>query len=159
MTFKVYLKANDRIFVNGAVLRVDRKTTLEFLNDVSFLLQSQILQPEQADTPLKQLYYVVQIMLMAPNDTEAAFGVYRAQLPSVMQTFSNPKIVSELKNVDRLVHEKSYHSAMKTIRELFKLEAAILEPGSDQLADKLKAAAELMRRNESLQSQQKSASA
>lgn len=159
MTFKVYLKANDRIFVNGAVLRVDRKTTLEFLNDVSFLLQSQILQPEQADTPLKQLYYVVQIMLMAPNDIEAAFGVYRAQLPSVMQTFSNPKIVSELKNVDRLVHEKSYHSAMKTIRELFKLEAAILEPGSDQLADKLKVAAELMRRNESLQSQQKSASA
>lgn len=159
MTFKVYLKANDRIFVNGAVLRVDRKTTLEFLNDVSFLLQSQILQPEQADTPLKQLYYVVQIMLMAPNDTEAAFSVYRAQLPAVMQAFSNPKIVSELKNVDRLVHEKSFHSAMKTIRELFKLEAAILEADSGHLVEKLNAAADLMRRSEASKQQQKSASA
>lgn len=126
MTFKVYMKANDRIFVNGAVLRVDRKTTLEFLNDVNFLLQSQIIQPEKADTPLKQLYYVVQIMLMAPNDTDAAFSVYRSQMPMLLDTFTDPKIIATLKNIDQLVHEKSFHSAMKLIRELFKIESEIL---------------------------------
>ena len=146
MTFKVYLKANDRIFINGAVLRVDRKTTIEFLNDVSFLLESQILQPEQADTPLKQLYYVVQIMLMAPNDTMSAFDIYRGQLPALMQTFTNPKIVNELKNVDRMVHEKSFHSAMKSIRELFNIEAAIMAGETSAMADTLKSAAEFMRR-------------
>lgn len=125
MTFKVYLKANDRIFVNGAVMRVDRKTTLEFLNDVDFLLQSQILQPEKADTPLKQLYYVVQIMLMAPNDTDAAFSVFRSQVPALLQNFTDKKIIGDLKIIDQLVHEKKFHSAMKLIRDLFKLEGEI----------------------------------
>jgi flagellar biosynthesis repressor protein FlbT len=146
MSFKVYLKANDRIFVNGAVLRVDRKTTIEFLNDISFLLESQILQPTQADTPLKQLYYVVQIMLMSPNDTDAAFAVFKGQLQALIGTFTNLKIVNELKNVDRLVHEKSFHSAMKSIRELFKVEAAILTGESNDMANTLKSAAEVMRR-------------
>jgi flagellar protein FlbT len=146
MSFKVYLKANDRIFINGAVLRVDRKTTMEFLNDVSFLLESQILQPEQADTPLKQLYYVVQIMLMAPNDTDSAFTVYRGQLPILMETFTSSKIVNELKDIDRLVHEKSFHSAMKSIRELFKIESAILSGETSVMANTLKSAAEVMRR-------------
>ncbi|MFZ1774013.1 MAG: flagellar biosynthesis repressor FlbT [Rhizobiaceae bacterium] len=146
MTFKVYLKVNDKIFINGAVLRVDRKTTIEFLNDVSFLLESQIIQPEQADTPLKQLYYVVQIMLMSPNDTDAALAVYRGQMPTLMETFTSPKINNELKDIDRLVHEKSFHTAMKSIRELFKIEAAILSGETSVMANTLKSAADVMRR-------------
>ena len=33
-SFKIFLKANERIFINGAVIRVDRKVSLELLNDV-----------------------------------------------------------------------------------------------------------------------------
>lgn len=145
ITFKVSLKANERIYVNGAVIRVDRKTSLEFLNDVNFLLENHILQSDQADTPLKQLYYVVQIMLMAPNDTEAAFSVYRAQMSPLLRSFTNEKILNELKNVDRLVHEKSYYEAMKGIRELFKIEATIISGEATTFADTLKSAAEAMR--------------
>ncbi|OYW35186.1 MAG: hypothetical protein B7Z45_06885 [Azorhizobium sp. 12-66-6] len=34
------LRPGEKIYVNGAVLRVDRKVTLELLNDVTFLLES-----------------------------------------------------------------------------------------------------------------------
>ena len=62
-TLRISLKSGERIFINGAVLRVDRKVALEFLNDVTFLLENHVLQPEDATTPLKQLYFIAQMIL------------------------------------------------------------------------------------------------
>ena len=42
-TLKISLKANEKIYVNGAVIKTDRKVTLEFLNIVGCnLLQVRI---------------------------------------------------------------------------------------------------------------------
>ncbi len=71
-TLKISLKANEKIYVNGAVLKADRKVTLEFLNDVHFLLENHVLQAEEANTPLKQLYFILQIMLINPEGADQA---------------------------------------------------------------------------------------
>ena len=62
----IHLKRGGKLYVNGAVLRVDRRTSLEFLNDVSFLLENHVMQAEDARTPLRQLYFIVQSMLIDP---------------------------------------------------------------------------------------------
>ena len=69
------LRAGERIYINGAVLRVDRKVTLELMNDVTFLLEQHVMQPEQATTPL-QLYFIVQIMLIEPAKAEQARNLF-----------------------------------------------------------------------------------
>ncbi len=66
-TLKISLKPNEKIYLNGAVIRVDRKVTIELLNDVQFLLESHVLQANEASTPLRQLYFMVQIMLIDPQ--------------------------------------------------------------------------------------------
>ena len=43
-TLKISLKPNEKIYINGAVLRVDRKVSIELLNDVQFLLENHVLQ-------------------------------------------------------------------------------------------------------------------
>ncbi|MGH6860361.1 MAG: flagellar biosynthesis repressor FlbT, partial [Phyllobacterium sp.] len=63
---KISLRAGEKLYVNGAVLRADRKVSLEFMNDVSFLLESHVLQTDQTTTPLRQLYFAAQIMLVDP---------------------------------------------------------------------------------------------
>jgi hypothetical protein len=63
---KISLKPNEKIYINGAVVRVDRKVTVELMNDVQFLLESHVIQAEDASTPLKQLYFILQVMLMNP---------------------------------------------------------------------------------------------
>ena len=73
----ISLRGGEQIYVNGAVLRVDRKVTLELINDVAFLLEGQVMQVADATTPLRQLYFVVQLMLMSPNDIDDAKAVYR----------------------------------------------------------------------------------
>ena len=65
-TLKITLKPGEKIYVNGAVIRTDRKVSLEFMNDVQFLLENHVMQPEAAVTPLRQLYFVVHIMLISP---------------------------------------------------------------------------------------------
>ena len=39
----ISLRSGEKIYINGAVLRVDRKVTLELINDVTFLLESQVM--------------------------------------------------------------------------------------------------------------------
>lgn len=125
-TFKVSLKPNERIYINGAVIRFDRRTSLEFLNDVQFLLESHVLQPEQADTPLKRLYFTIQIQLMSPNDIAAARHTFNDLLMDLLATFDDEEILAELKSVDRLVKEARYHEAMKTLRALYPHEQRLL---------------------------------
>ncbi|MBN9070474.1 MAG: flagellar biosynthesis repressor FlbT [Rhizobiales bacterium] len=122
-SFKVSLKAGEKIYINGAVVRVERKTTLEFLNDVQFLMEGHVMQADQATTPLRQLYFAVQIMLMAPRDAEAARDMFRKSMPLLLATFESTEICNKLKLVDRLVGEEQIFEALRTIRSLFPLEA------------------------------------
>jgi len=131
-TFKITLKPNEKLYVNGAVIRADRKVSLEFLNDVQFLLEAHVLQADQASTPLRQLYFTVQVMLMNPEGAEAARRLFRESLPRLLATFSDPQVLARLKHVDRLVSEDRPYEAMKAIRALYPIEARILEPNLEQ---------------------------
>ncbi|MBN9068190.1 MAG: flagellar biosynthesis repressor FlbT [Rhizobiales bacterium] len=129
-TLKISLKANEKIYINGAVVSVDRKTTIELLNETQFLLESHVLQPEQASTPLKQLYFILQIILMNPGNAEQARDMFRQSLPLLLDSFRNEQILSSLKHIDRLVAEGHVYDALKTIRGLYSLEDEILYGGS-----------------------------
>jgi flagellar protein FlbT len=133
-TLKISLKANEKIYINGAVVSVDRKTTIELLNETQFLLESHVMQPEQASTPLRQLYFILQIMLMNPGNADQARGMFRRSLPLLLDSFRNEHILSSLKHIDRLVAEGHVYDALKTIRGLYSLEDEILYGGRSKPA-------------------------
>ena len=126
-TQKISLKPGEKIYVNGAVLRVDRKVSLELLNDVQFLLENHVLQPEDASTPLRQLYFIVQVMLMNPGGTGEALAMFRRSLPLLIASFSDERVKGGLKEIDRLVGEGHVYEALKAIRALYPIERGILE--------------------------------
>ncbi|TGR95006.1 flagellar biosynthesis repressor FlbT, partial [bacterium M00.F.Ca.ET.191.01.1.1] len=80
-TLKISLKPNEKIYINGAVIRVDRKVTIELMNDVQFLLESHVIQADQASSPLRQLYFILQVMLMNPASACEARDMFRRSLP------------------------------------------------------------------------------
>lgn len=132
---KIYLRANERIFINGAVLRVDRKVSLELLNDTTFLLENHVIQKEDADTPLKQLYFVVQLMLMDPAAKDQAMAVFRDMVKDMLAAISNEELLNGIKTVDVDVSSGNPFPALKTIRSLFPVEAEILAAPEAGLAD------------------------
>ncbi|MGY3617838.1 flagellar protein FlbT [Bradyrhizobium sp. USDA 10063] len=125
----ISLRGGERIYVNGAVLRVDRKVTLELINDVTFLLESQVMQVTDATTPLRQLYFVVQLMLMSPHDVEETKAVYRLQRSGLLAAAENAEILDGLEQIDKLVESKRYYEALRKIRALFEVEQVILAGG------------------------------
>ena len=128
---KISLKPNEKIYINGAVLRVDRKVSIELLNDVQFLLENHVLQADQASTPLRQLYFIVQVMLMNPDGAGEALSMFRKTLPLLLANFTDERMKSALKDVDRQVGEGHVYEALKAIRALYPIEKSILEQGSE----------------------------
>lgn len=123
-SFRISLKPAERIYINGAVIRVDRRVSLEFLNDVQFLLENHVLQAEQANTPLRQLYFIAQVMVMSPNDSTAARTLFRERLETLLASGMEARALAELKTVDQWVAEGKVFPALKVIRSLFAHEGA-----------------------------------
>ena len=134
-TLKVSLRAGERIFINGAVMRVDRKTSIELLNDVTFLLESHVMQAEAATTPLRQLYFIVQMMLIDPANTVAAREAFTRTYALLLATSSNVAMRDGLMDVADLVGRDRPYDGLKCLRALMPMEEAILadaEPPANQ---------------------------
>ena len=130
-TLKISLKPNEKIYVNGAVIRVDRKVTVELMNDVQFLLESHVIQADDASTPLKQLYFILQVMLMNPAGAAGARDMFRRSLPLLLASFEDTQICAALKQIDRMVGEDHIYDALKAIRALYPLERRALGGNDD----------------------------
>ena len=68
MALKVKLKPNERIIVAGAsITNGGSAATLIIGNRVPVLRERDILKQEEADSPAKRIYFVVQVMYVDPN--------------------------------------------------------------------------------------------
>ncbi|MFQ0815590.1 flagellar biosynthesis repressor FlbT [Brucella anthropi] len=123
---RLSLRAGERIFINGAVLKADRKVSLELLNDATFLLENHVLQPEDTTTPLRQLYFAAQMMLIEPAMREEAHRTFAQMLKGMFATFKDAEILNALKLVDELVHNGRIFEALKTIRAQYPREAGLM---------------------------------
>jgi flagellar biosynthesis repressor protein FlbT len=123
---RISLRGGERIYVNGAVLRVDRKVILDLENDVTFLLEGQVMQAADATTALRQLYFIVQLMLMNPRDTKEAAALYRMHHAALVGACENQEMLEGLSAVDEMIGATRYFDALKRIRALFPVEQTIL---------------------------------
>lgn len=125
---KIHLKANERIFINGAVLKVDRRVSIDLLNEMAFLLDCHVLQQDQATTPLRQLYFVVQSMLIDPQSIPLSRQIYDQSHRALIATFRSLEILEGLVEVRRLIDSGKVFEALKRIRALYLIEADVLAP-------------------------------
>jgi flagellar protein FlbT len=133
---QISLKAGERLFVNGAVLKVDRKVSIEFLNDVSFLLEHHVLHPEDTQTPLRQLYFIVQTVLIDPANGADARSMFYDSLASLLLSFENATIRQGLAEVRDFFDRGRAFDALKLLRTLFPIEDSILAQSSREDARK-----------------------
>lgn len=120
------LRARERLYINGAVLRVDRKVSIELLNDVSFLLEAHVMQPEETTTPLRQLYFAVQMIMIDGPDSPNARSIAAGLITSLYRTLVNADICVGLRSVEAQLAAERPFDALKTIRSLFPVEAGVL---------------------------------
>jgi flagellar biosynthesis repressor protein FlbT len=115
---KLGLRANELIYINGAVLRVDRKVRVELLNDVTFLLEAHVMQPEQATTPLRQLYFLVQSLIMDPGLKTTLGPSLESAIAGICAASKTADTVFELSRISDLILAGSAFDALKALRPL-----------------------------------------
>jgi flagellar protein FlbT len=125
---KITLRAGERIFVNGGVLKVDRKVSIELMNDVIFLLEQHVMKPEDTTTPLKQLYFMIQMMLMDPALHMKARMMARESVSNLTVSVRDREILQGLLETGELLDGDRPFDALKRVRTLLPLEAAAAEP-------------------------------
>ena len=127
----ITLRAGERIYINGAVLRVDRKATLELMNDATFLLEAHVMQAQEATTPLRQIYFVIQVMLMDPASARSTAPLAASLVAKAQEAFDAPQIRRGLDSVCELIARLRYFEAMKALRAMYPLEQAEMFPADD----------------------------
>jgi flagellar protein FlbT len=120
------LRAHERIFINGAVLKVDRKVSIELMNDATFLLEAHVLQEEQASTPTRRLYFVAQAMLIDPENSKVARAAYSAFETALIGAGPASEIVTGLAAARDCLDAERTFDALRILRGLFTVEDAAL---------------------------------
>jgi flagellar protein FlbT len=119
----IHLKRNEKLYLNGAVIKLDRRGTIQLLNDANFLVENYVMQPEEATTPLRQVYFLVQLMIMDPPNAHLMMELFRVNLAQLRCIHREKDFLDLTERFESKVLEGKYFEAMKVIRQGFALEA------------------------------------
>jgi flagellar biosynthesis repressor protein FlbT len=120
------LRAGEKLYLNGAVIRVERKATIELLNDATFLLEAHVMQAGDANTPLRQLYFVLQTRLMERDAAPLASKMFKSMIADTCTAFGPGPVSDGLRAAADMVDSDRAFEALKKLRALFPLETELM---------------------------------
>ena len=127
MPLKLSLKPHEKFVVNGAVMiNGDRKSEVVLQNKASILREKDILQPNDATTPLKRVYFPIQMMYLESSaggeNIDAYYDAFAERMADFMGVISNPDVMAACVAISRDVLAGHYYRALMTCRRLFDYE-------------------------------------
>jgi len=124
----ITLRSGERLYLNGAVIRVDRKTSIELMNDAAFLIESHVMQAAEATTPLRQIYFAVQIALMDPSSGSAVAPLIETLIAQTEAAVNSATLRAGLETVRALIARGRHFEALKTLRANYPVEQIEMTP-------------------------------
>lgn len=123
MPLKLSLKPHEKFIVNGVVIENgDRRTSLVVQNKAAILRDKDILQPDEATTPARRIYFPIQMMYIE-NEREAFWQTeFAARMLEFMNAISTPDAVEICLAVSRDVMAGEHYRALMKCRKLFDFE-------------------------------------
>lgn len=101
---------------------------LELLNEATFLLGSHVLQLEEATTPLRKLYFLMQGTLMDPATAPVLKPAIEESIGELLRSIPSQETCYSLVRVLELLRRRATFEAMKAVRELIAAEAGSSSP-------------------------------
>ena len=133
MALKLSLKPGERLVVNGAVLQNgDRRSVLLLQNKASILREKDIIQPEEANTPAKRIYFPIMMMYLDPSEANKFYDEFVLRLNEFMGAVRYTDILKECVSLSREVMGADYYKALTRCRKLLTFEQGLLgnvDPG------------------------------
>jgi flagellar protein FlbT len=136
MPLKLSLKPGERFVVNGAVLQNgDRRAVLLLQNKASILREKDIIQPEDANTPVRRIYFPVMMMYLDPAGAAGFYDEFLMRMNEFMGVTRQPDVLRECVSTSREVMAGEYYKALTRCRRLLVYEQGLLADVSTSLPD------------------------
>jgi flagellar protein FlbT len=124
MALKVELKPNERIIIGDAVITNDNsRTRLYIEGNAPILRERDIIRPNEADSPSKRLYVILQLMYLSKNPREHHRAYF--DLVSEIQSAA-PSTTSYFDAINQEILNDSYYKALKEAQKLIAYEEELV---------------------------------
>jgi flagellar protein FlbT len=124
---KITLRPNEKVLIGRVVLtNGPREAEFEINGDrIPILRASQILRPEQADTPCKQFYVVIQSLYIGDGDAGELFDLFVKLAGDIEE--AAPSLATLVAEISALVMEGDHYPALRRCQRLIEREAELLD--------------------------------
>ena len=123
MPLKLSLKPGEKFVLNGAVVQNgDRRGTLILQNKASVLREKDIMQPEQASTPSRRIYFPLMMMYLDESDADQYYDDFALKMNEFMTVIRNPSILTECVAISKHVLSREFYKALMSCRKLIEYE-------------------------------------
>ena len=137
MPLKLSLKPGERFVVNGAVLQNgDRRAVLLLQNKASILREKDIIQPEDATTPVRRIYFPIMMMYLDPAGAAGFYDEFLVRMNEFMGVTRHAEVLRECVSTSREVMAGEYYKALTRCRRLLTYEQGLLANVSSSLPDR-----------------------
>lgn len=135
MGLKLNLKANERLVINGAVITALKPTSILINNQVSMLLERQIMRPENANSPARRIYFAVQCAYMAEEVEKPRFLAETETYIASYETATSLPLVKVLLQQIRLqVGAANFYEGLKLCNSLIEHEDKLMQLAKERVA-------------------------
>ncbi len=125
MALVIDLKPGEKVLIGTAVITNDsQRTRLHISGDAPILREKDVMKEEDADTPCKKAYLLIQCMYMARNPK-----TYHKKYFDTINEIQHaaPKLTFLFASINEKIIEGYYYRAMKEAKELITLERDLID--------------------------------
>jgi flagellar biosynthesis repressor protein FlbT len=121
MALKILLKPAERIIISGAVI-TNGKTTAQLLvgNQVPILRQKDIMGENEATTPCRRIYFVIQLMYIDPGNLATHHHTYWNLVKDVLK--AAPSTLALIDRISEYILNNRHYQALKLAKKLVEYE-------------------------------------
>ena len=132
MALVIDLKPGEKILIGEAVVTNDsQRTRLHIAGDSPIIREKDVMQEEDATSPCKRIYFLVQCMYLSRNPGEY-HEKYFSEVSDVQKAAPSTKIF--FVQINDEIMENRYYKALKLAKQLIKHEEELIAHATQQSA-------------------------
>jgi len=136
MALKITLKANERLIVGGAVItNGNNRSDLIIENSVPVLREKEIMRDEDAETPCRRIYFVIQLMYVDGNRLEEHCRTYWELVKDLVH--AAPSLIGLIDQISDDILKCRHYQALKKAKKLIEIEREVIENVRNKAAGNL----------------------
>jgi flagellar biosynthesis repressor protein FlbT len=126
MGLKITLKPRERMIIGGAVItNGETKCDLIIENKVPLLREKSILREEDANTPGRRIYFVIQLMYIDDENLTAHHKTYWQLTSEFIQ--AAPSTLDMIRQISEYIVGNNYYQALKLAGKLIEYEQEVIK--------------------------------